>query len=253
MERCLKRFSKASSSGTRPGRSPALFAIAKVCLKKPKEERSSSTRSAKWRRRCRSSSCESCRSTTIRRVGENKERHIDVRVLAASNKDLGTAVKNGTFRDDLYFRVRVIELVIPPLRERPDDILPLARFFMNRLAEKLGLPDLQLDASCLDLLQRYPWPGNVRELENALERAAVLSEEGRVRPEGLPPSIRGLEPSVDDSVYRSMRTLEEIELDHIRRVLRHTQGNRSEAAKILGIGATTLWRRLKETEPEPDG
>ena len=190
---------------------------------------------------------------TIRRVGENKERHIDVRVLAASNKDLGTAVKNGTFRDDLYFRVRVIELVIPPLRERPDDILPLARFFMNRLAEKLDLPDLQLDASCLDLLQRYPWPGNVRELENALERAAVLSEEGRVRPEGLPPSIRGLEPSVDDSVYRSMRTLEEIELDHIRRVLRHTQGNRSEAAKILGIGATTLWRRLKETEPEPDG
>jgi two-component system response regulator HydG len=181
----------------------------------------------------------------IRRVGENKERSIDVRVLAASNKDLGAAVKEGTFRDDLYYRLRVVELVIPPLRERPDDILPLARFFIGRLADKLGLPDLQLDASCLDLLQQYPWPGNVRELENALERAAVLSEEGRIRPEGLPPSVRGLEPASDDGVYRVVRTLEEVELDHIRTVLRHTNDNRTEAAKILGIGATTLWRRLK--------
>ena len=184
----------------------------------------------------------------IRRVGENKERSIDVRVLAASNKDLGAAVKEGTFRDDLYYRLRVVELVIPPLRERPDDILPLARFFIVRLADKLGLPDLQLDASCLDLLQQYPWPGNVRELENALERAAVLSEEGRVKPEGLPPSVRGLEPAADDGVYRILRTLEEIELDHIRAVLRHTDDNRTEAAKILGIGATTLWRRLKGEE-----
>ncbi len=183
---------------------------------------------------------------TIRRVGENKERHIDVRVLAASNKDLGAAVKNGTFRDDLYYRLRVVEIVVPTLRERPDDILPLARFFVSRLAVRLGLPDLQLDASCLDLLQRYPWPGNVRELENALERAAVLSEESRVTPEGLPPAVRGLGPSSDDGVYRVMRTLGEIELEHIRTVLSHTEGNRAEAAKILGIGATTLWRKIKE-------
>ncbi len=189
----------------------------------------------------------------IRRVGENKERQIDVRVLAASNKDLAAAVKNGTFRDDLYYRLRVIELVIPPLRERPDDILPLARFFVGRLAKKLGLPELQLDASCLDLLQQYAWPGNVRELENALERAAVLSEEGRVRPEGLPPSVRGLESSLDDGVYRVLRSLEDVELDHIHAVLRHTDDNRAEAAKILGIGATTLWRRLKNTEGSREG
>jgi transcriptional regulator with PAS, ATPase and Fis domain len=184
----------------------------------------------------------------IRRVGENRERSINVRVLAASNKDLGGAVKNGTFRDDLYYRLRVVELVIPPLRDRPEDILPLARFFVRRLVGKLGLPDLQLDASCLDLLQQYQWPGNVRELENALERAAVLSEEGRILPQGLPPAVRGLGASPDDGVDRVTRTLEEIELEHIRAVLRHTAGNRAEAAKILGISATTLWRRLKVEE-----
>lgn len=182
----------------------------------------------------------------IRRVGENKVRPINVRVLSASNKDLGAAVKEGTFRDDLYYRLRVVELVIPPLRKRPEDILPLARFFVGRLAERLGLPDLQLDASCLDLLQQYPWPGNVRELENALERAAVLSEQGRVIPEGLPPSVRGLRPSPDNGASSFIRPLAEIELDHIKAVLRHTRGNRADAAKILGISTTTLWRRLKE-------
>jgi transcriptional regulator with PAS, ATPase and Fis domain len=182
----------------------------------------------------------------IRRIGENTERSIDVRVLAASNKDLGAAVKNGTFRDDLYYRLRVVELVIPPLRERTEDILPLARFFVSRLVGKLGLPDLQLDASCLDLLQQYPWPGNVRELENALERAAVLSEGGRILPHGLPPSVRGLGSSSEDGVNRVTRTLDEVEMEHIQAVLRYTEGNRAEAAKILGISATTLWRRLKD-------
>jgi len=184
----------------------------------------------------------------IRRVGENRERSIDVRVLAASNKDLGAAVKNGTFRDDLYYRVRVVELVIPPLRERPEDILPLARFFVGRLADRLRLPDLQLDATCLDLLHQYHWPGNVRELENALERAAVLSEGGRIMPHGLPPSVRGLGPSAEDRVKRVTRSLGEIELEHIQAVLSHTGGNRAEAAEILGISGTTLWRRLKSVE-----
>jgi len=139
-----------------------------------------------------------------------------------------------------------VELVIPPLRERPEDILPLARFFVGRLAERLGLPNLQLDASCLDLLHQYPWPGNVRELENALERAAVLSEQGRVRPEGLPPAVRGLGPFPDGEVSSILRPLAAVERDHIDAVLRHTNGNRTEAARILGISATTLWRRLKE-------
>ncbi len=184
----------------------------------------------------------------IRRVGENKERKVDVRVIAASNKNLREAVRERAFRDDLYYRLRVVELQIPPLRERPEDILPLVRFFVARLADRLDLPDLQMDASCLEVLQRYSWPGNVRELENALERAAVLSENERIMPEGLPPSVRGLESAMDDSVHSVLRTLEEVENDHIQAVLRHTENNRTEAAKILGIGATTLWRRLKGIE-----
>jgi len=184
----------------------------------------------------------------IRRVGENNERKVDVRVIAASNKDLKAAVRERVFRDDLYYRLRVVELQLPPLRERPEDILPLVRFFVQRLADRLDLPDLETDASCLEMLQQYPWPGNVRELENALERAAVLSENGRIMPEGLPPSVRGLEPTFEDGAYSVYRTLKEVGDDHIQAVLRHTKGNRSEAAKILGIGATTLWRRLKVIE-----
>jgi DNA-binding NtrC family response regulator len=187
----------------------------------------------------------------IRRIGENIERPINARVLAASNKDLGAAVKDGSFRVDLYYRLRVVEIRIPPLRDRPEDILPLARFFIGRLAEKLGLPNLQFDATCLDLLQRYHWPGNVRELENALERAAVLSEDGRIRPEGLPPAVRGLEssPRNGDPFPRPLKV---IELDYIHTVLEHTSGNRKEAAKILGIGETTLWRRLTEEKRKKD-
>ncbi len=184
----------------------------------------------------------------IRPVGENKERKVDVRVIAASNKDLKAAVREGTFRDDLYYRLRVVELEIPPLRDRPEDIVPLARFLVRRLADRLDLPNLRLDASCLEVLLRHSWPGNVRELENALERAAVMSEQGRILPEGLPPSVRGLELTPDDSTNGVFRTLGEVATDHIQAVLRHTGGNRTEAAKILGIGATTLWRRLKTIE-----
>ena len=184
----------------------------------------------------------------IRRVGENKERKVNVRVMAASNKDLKAAVREGSFRDDLYYRLRVVELEIPPLRERPEDILPLARFFVERLARKLDLPNLQLDASCIDVLQRHSWPGNVRELENALERAAVLSEVGRIIPGGLPPAVRRTEPEPNDHGYSIRQPLKAVENNHIRAVLRHTGGNRTEAAKILGIGATTLWRRLKDID-----
>ena len=184
----------------------------------------------------------------IRRVGENRERKVDVRVMAASNKDLKAAVREGSFRDDLYYRLRVVEIEIPPLRERPEDILPLARFFVGKLARRLDLPDVQLDASCIDVLQRHSWPGNVRELENALERSAVLSEDGRIMPEGLPPAVLRTEPGPNDREYSVRRPLKAIADDHIRAVLRHTGGNRTEAAKILGIGATTLWRRLKDID-----
>jgi transcriptional regulator with PAS, ATPase and Fis domain len=187
----------------------------------------------------------------IRRIGENVERRIDVRVLAASNKDLVQEIENGSFRDDLYYRLRVVEICIPPLRERPEDILPVARFIVKKLAGKLDLPRLRFDADCIEVLQRYSWPGNIRELENALERAAVLSEDGRITKGGLPACvIEGAVPGQGLSFSPGLG-LKEVEAAHIRTVLRHTGGNRSEAAKILGIGVTTLWRRLKEMEAKP--
>ena len=186
----------------------------------------------------------------IRRIGENTQRHIDVRILAASNRDLEQEIRDETFRDDLYYRLRVVEVRIPPLRERPEDILPLARFIVKKLAAKLNLPRLRFDADCIESLQHSSWPGNIRELENALERAAVLSEDGRITKEGLPVCVVDGDATGRVSFAPSL-SLKEVTATHIQAVLRHTDGNRTEAAKILGIGVTTLWRRIKEIDNEP--
>jgi len=177
----------------------------------------------------------------IRRVGESRTRPINVRVLAATNRDLAARMQSGAFREDLYYRLRVVEVAIPPLRERREDILPLARFFVDRFRAKLKLPALRLSAESIRYLIAYPWPGNVRELENAIEHAAVLSRDGRLTPELLPTGI------VHPTAARPRRgqRLDEVELDHIREVLRQASGNRRRAAAILGISTTTLWRKLK--------
>jgi len=181
----------------------------------------------------------------IFRVGESVPRKIDVRVIAATNKDLDKAVAEGRFREDLLYRLRVIEIEVPPLRERREDILPLARHFAKKFARRLKLPDLRLDATCLDYLLAYSWPGNVRELENALERAAVLSVDQVIRPESLPPKILHAE-AFDAKRSRSpARSLAEVERDHIHAVLAHCEGNRTRAAEVLGISPSTLWRKLK--------
>ncbi len=181
----------------------------------------------------------------ITRVGENQTRPIDVRIIAATNRDLNEAVAAGSFRDDLLYRLRVIEIEIPPLRERPEDILPLARYLLGRLSKRFGLLNLRLDAACADCLQAYSWPGNVRELENALERATVLSPEGVILPNYLPPHLLA-ETARQMSHSRShSKTLERAVLDHIQAVLRSTGNNRRRAAKILDISPATLWRKLK--------
>ena len=179
----------------------------------------------------------------VYRVGESTPRKVDVRIIAATNRNLGEAIAEGRFREDLYYRLGVIVIEVPPLRERPDDILPLARHFVERFSKKLGRPELRLDASCLDVLQAYGWPGNVRELENAIERAAVLTPDGTISEEYFPPAIRGNAAGRQGGSLR--RPLEEIEHDHINAVLRLTDGNRSRAADILGISPTTLWRKLR--------
>ena len=183
----------------------------------------------------------------ITRIGENRSRAVDVRLIAATNKDLELEVAQGRFRSDLLYRLRVIEIHIPPLRERPEDIVPLSRHIVVKLAKRLKIPRLRLDTSCIDYLQTYAWPGNVREMENALERAAVLSQDGVIRPECLPPHV------VDEAAGRVRqrgrvnRTLEDIEREHIMAVLLANGNNRTRTAEILGISPVTLWRRLKMT------
>ncbi|MCX6911357.1 MAG: sigma 54-interacting transcriptional regulator [Verrucomicrobia bacterium] len=182
----------------------------------------------------------------ILRVGENEPRKIDVRIIAATNRNLLQAVREGRFREDLLYRLRVIEIEIPPLRLRKDDILPLARHFVKQLAERLKQPHLRLDATCVDLLLDYPWPGNVRELENAMERATVLCAHHVILPEHLPSNVvqPGLSPIIVGET--NLKTLAEMEQAHIQAVLQAVAGNQTHAAKILGISTTTLWRKLKQ-------
>ncbi len=179
----------------------------------------------------------------IRRVGENRSRPVDVRVLAATNRNLETGMTEGRFRDDLYYRLRVIEIAIPPLRERKEDILPLARFFVDRFKTKLKLPSLRLSAEVIGYLTGYPWPGNVRELENAIEHAAILSRDGRLTPDLLPPGI--VHQAMRPGRTLGKRSLDEVEREHIEAVLRQTDGRLREAAAILGISTATLWRHRK--------
>ena len=184
----------------------------------------------------------------ITRVGESKPRKVDVRIIAATNRDLMAAVRAGRFREDLFYRLRVIPVEVPPLRERREDILHLARHFVGRFAKSLGKPGLRLDATCVDYLQAHRWPGNVRELENAVERAAVLSRDGVIRPHDLPPEVTHGPPSGEPS--GDSLTLAEVEERHVRAALEKAGGNRTRAAEALGISPSTLWRRLKRMEDE---
>ena len=181
----------------------------------------------------------------IMRVGETRPRKVDIRVIAATNRDIKQAVADGEFREDLYYRLEVVHIEVPPLRERTEDILPLARHFVKKCSSRLGLPDLRIDATCLDCLLEYSWPGNIRELENAIEHAAVLCRDDVILPEYFPPQIgrtgRGREEAVGPA-----RSLAQVEEEHIRRVLEQTHGNRAEAAKILEISPATLYRRLSQ-------
>jgi transcriptional regulator with PAS, ATPase and Fis domain len=188
----------------------------------------------------------------ILRVGETRQTKVDVRVISATNRDLQQAVRDNTFREDLYYRLRVVEIQVPPLRDRKDDTLALARHFVKKCAAQMGLPSLRLDATSLDCLLEYSWPGNVRELENAVEHAAVFCQDSVILPKHLPARILGKRESREErkEVDMSKCSLADVERDHIRRVLLAVDGNRAEAAKILGIGEATLYRRLREAQTE---
>jgi NtrC-family two-component system response regulator AlgB len=179
------------------------------------------------------------------RIGENKTRRADVRVLAATNRDLETDVKTGRFREDLLYRLNVIEIHIPPLRERPEDILRLARQFLEFFARSARRPTPELSQTAEQALLAYPWPGNVRELRNAIERAVILWPAQVIEPQALPDRIAAHAASAPQ--LGGDFPLAAIEREHILRVLARTT-TLEEAAQVLGIDSSTLWRKRKKYE-----
>jgi two-component system response regulator HydG len=180
----------------------------------------------------------------IRRVGENKSRKVDVRVVAATNRDLAHGVAGGEFRQDLYYRLKVVELHVPPLRERRDDVLPLARVLLADAALRMKRKIASLAPDAADQLLRYEWPGNVRELENAMERAVALARGTRVQLEDLPEEIRQ-SVTVPVAHQGKVRPLDEVEKEYILAALELNDGNQTHTAKQLRIGSATLYRKLK--------
>jgi len=182
---------------------------------------------------------------TFRRLGGTADIQVDVRLIAATNRSLETMMKEGAFREDLYYRLNVFSLHIPPLRERRDDIPLLVEHFIRNSPI---VPKRQVGVSpeALEALRRYSWPGNVRELENVIERALILCDGGAIEAEHLPMGVRiepSLRPSEDDG---RLVTLEELERRYIRRVLAECKGHRQKAATILGISERNLYRKLKD-------
>ena len=180
----------------------------------------------------------------VRRVGENRSRGIDVRFIAATNRDLARMVAEGNFRQDLYYRLNVVALQAPPLRHRRDDILPLARILLAEAARRMKRKIPELTPEVADCLVRHDWPGNVRELENAMERAVALAREDRVDLEDLPEEVRLVSPS-SAQVGGAVRPLEEIEKAYILSSLELNGGNQVHTAAQLRIGSATLHRKLK--------
>jgi DNA-binding NtrC family response regulator len=181
----------------------------------------------------------------IRRVGENKSRPVNVRVLAATNRDLTNSVAVGAFRQDLYYRLKVVELSVPALRDRRDDILHLARVMLADAALRMGRKISGLVPRAADQLLRYEWPGNVRELENAMERAVALARGSRVELDDLPEEIRRAFPK-PVAGKGAVQPLSDVEKEYILAVLELNGGNQTRTAEQLRIGTATLYRKLKK-------
>jgi len=182
----------------------------------------------------------------LQRVGGEETVKINVRIIAATNRDLEQEVKDGTFREDLYYRLNVVTMVVPPLRERGEDIRLLVDHFVQKFAEKNRRTVDSVTASCMDLLKKYSWPGNVRELENAIERGVILMRGEQLTEKSLPLSIQKIK--ADSSVVQNERpaSLQEAEKTLIVQTLTETKGNKSEAARRLGITRKTLQNKLQK-------
>ena len=189
----------------------------------------------------------------IERLGGNKSLRVDVRVIAATNKDLAAEIRAGRFREDLFYRLNVIKIELPPLRERLDDLPALTEFFVQSVLAEVHSPVRGASVEALEELRRYSWPGNVRELRNVIERAVVLGSEEQIWPDDLPPEVRGVTAPVTFKSPGAAMTQEEghvarpladVEREHILRVLNHTSWNKKRAAEILGISRSALYEKI---------
>jgi len=190
---------------------------------------------------------------TLRRVGDTKSVPVNVRVVAASNESLSEKTRNGKFREDLYYRLAVIPLDMPPLRDRPEDIPLLVSHFLQKNAAQTGMEPRKIEAEAIDLLSAYAWPGNVRELENAIERACALCDDVTIKPSDLPPQVQGRIAPVNfkDNVIEMPvgQRLEDYiateERKYIEQTMRYNGGSREKTASMLGISMATLYRKLE--------
>lgn len=181
------------------------------------------------------------------RVGGNQPFKVDVRVVAATNRELAEEVAEGRFREDLYYRLNVVHMRLPPLRARRTDIALLARHFLADLAKEHGRPVPELTKEALDALQSYHWPGNIRELRNVMENTFVFLKTNKITAQDLPASMRKAQEAPGETIsFQLGMPLEEVETEYIKMTLRQADGNRTRAAEILGISRRTLQRRIKE-------
>jgi len=175
------------------------------------------------------------------KLGDTKISKVDVRVIAATNRDLIKDIESGHFREDLYYRLNVFSIHLPPLRERTEDILPLTEYFLGKLSQRVSKQSVVISNDALKLLQHHMWKGNIRELRNVLERALVLVDGDIILPEHLPYNLQQYNPSL-----QGVLKLSSVEKSHIQKVLQHTKGNKTETARLLDIGLTTLYRKIDE-------
>ncbi|MCA9655745.1 MAG: sigma-54-dependent Fis family transcriptional regulator [Myxococcales bacterium] len=188
---------------------------------------------------------------TFERVGETRGRPFEARLVCATHRDLRRDVEDGRFREDLYFRLGVVQLHVPPLRERPDDILPIARHLLRQIGRQIDKLDLVIDPAAVELLRRYPWPGNVRELRNVMEHGAIMAQ-GVLTPDHLHAAgVREIATAKAAVPTSAPRTLADMERDHIRRTLEQLGWIKKAAAEALGISRPTLDRKIRLYRLEP--
>ena len=188
---------------------------------------------------------------TLNRIGSSKPTTVDVRVISATNKDLEKMTEEGGFREDLFYRINIVQLRIPPLRERRKDIKVLAEHFLEKFSAERGIREMQFSSEAMKAILSYDWPGNVRELENAIERAVVMGDGTRIMVDDLP--IRKTAVELEEGIEVGM-TLKEAQdvfrKEFVKRTLAHTNGNRKKAAEMMGIQRTYISKLINEFDLE---